>query len=129
MENINIPEGYQQVMPYLILQNAAGFISFMQAVFGAEEKLKTMRDGNLIMHAEITLGNSIIMLADATDEYGVQNAGMFIYVNNCDDTYHNAVSSGAVSVMEPADQPYGRSAGIVDAFGNTWWVTSSNSAL
>jgi PhnB protein len=124
MKTSNIPEGYQQVMPYLIVENAATFMEFMQKVFGAEERNKAMRDEKLIMHAELSIGGSVIMLADATDLYKPQPAGLFVYVEDCDTTYNNALANGAKSVSVPADQSYGRSAGVKDAFGNTWWMTA-----
>ena len=124
MKTSNIPEGYQQVMPYLIVENAAAFMEFTQKVFGAEEKFKAMRDEKLIMHAEISIGGSVIMIADATELYKPQPASMFVYVEDCDTTYNNALANGATSVNEPANQDYGRSAGVKDAFGNTWWITA-----
>ncbi len=90
---MNIPEGYKQVMPYLILENASKFISFTQNVFGAEEKFKEMRSENVIMHAEIKIGDCIIMFADATEEYMPQPAGFFIYIENADDTFKKAVNA------------------------------------
>ncbi len=124
MKTSNIPEGYQRVMPYLIVENAAAFMEFTQKVFGAEEKFKAMRDEKLIMHAEILIGGSVIMIADATELYKPQPAGLFVYVDDCDTTYNNALANGATSVSEPADQSYGRSAGVKDAFGNAWWITA-----
>jgi PhnB protein len=120
----NIPENYQRVMPYLIIKDGAKFIAFMQTVFGATEQYKAMRDESTIMHAEINIKGSTIMFADCTDTYTQQNAGMFIYVDNCDETYQKALDNGAENIMPPADQPYGRSAGVKYPFGNTWWVTN-----
>ncbi len=125
MKKVNIPEGYQQVMPYLIVKDAAAFLEFTQKVFGAEEKYKAMRDENLIMHAEICIGDSVIMFADATEQFKQQSAGMFIYVDDCDTVYQKAIANGAISAREPESQEYGRSAGVKDAFGNTWWITGA----
>ena len=124
METLNIPEGYQRIMPYLIVKNAQAFFEFSEKVFGATEKYKAMRDENLIMHAEISIGDSVVMFADATEQYPQRNAGRFIYVDDCDAVYKKAIENGAESLTEPADQGYGRSAGIMDPFGNTWWLTS-----
>ena len=124
MSNPKIPEGYQQVMPYLIVENATDFIDFMQKVFGATEKMKVMRTGTLIMHGELVVGNCTVMFADATDEFKSQPAGMFIYVENADSTFKKALSEGATVLMEPADQEYGRSCGVTDPFDNVWWITS-----
>jgi uncharacterized glyoxalase superfamily protein PhnB len=124
MEIIDIPAGYQQVMPYLILKNAAGFLDFTSRVFDATERMKHMRDETVIMHAEIAIGESVIMFADATDAYSPRPAGMFVYVANADTTYAKALACGAVAVTPMSDQPYGRSGGVTDPFGNTWWITS-----
>ncbi len=125
MKTLNIPEGYQVIMPYLIIENAQAFLHFTQNVFGAEEKHKTMRTETLIMHAEINIGGSCIMFADATEQFKVQTAGLFIYVDDCDIVYQKALDNGASKVMEPADQEYGRSAGVRDPFGNVWWITKA----
>lgn len=125
-KNPKIPENYQTVMPYLIVKNAAQFISFMQTVFDATETYKAMRDENTIMHAEIMIGGSTIMFADSTDIYGVRNAGMFIYVDDADETFKKAISNGGTVVSELTDQSYGRSGGVKDPFGNTWWITAIN---
>lgn len=121
---MNIPENYQTVMPYLIVENAAEFITFTQKVFGAKETHKTMRDENTIMHAEIMIGGSTIMFADATEKFKVNNAGLFVYVDDADETFKSALKNGGDVVTELANQSYGRSGGIKDPFGNVWWITS-----
>lgn len=126
MEKTKVPEGYQTITPYLIIPNANGFLQFTQQVFDAKEKYKEMRDEKLIRHAEVTIGDSTIMFADATAQFKALPASMFIYVENADETYQKALKEGAVSVMEPSDQSYGRSGGVKDLFGNTWWITSMN---
>ena len=124
MKNSNIPEKYQTVMPYLILNDASGFLSFMEKVFGAELIYKEMRNEKVIRHAEICVGESVIMFANATPEYTEQPGSFFIYVNNADETFDNALNSGASTLQEPSDQSYGRSGGVKDPFGNIWWMTS-----
>ena len=125
MENLKIPKGYQKIMPYLIIKNAPAFIEFTKNVFGAEQKLKVMRTDELIMHAEINIQGSCIMFADANDQFPEQNAGLFIYVDDCDKTYKTALNNGAISRMEPTNQDYGRASGVKDPFGNTWWITQA----
>ena len=123
-KNSKIPANYQTVMPYLILKNAETFIAFTKSIFNATETTKVMRDENIIMHAEIMIGESTIMLADSTEGYEPQTSGFFVYVDNADSTFKNAIESGATVVTPISDQPYGRSGGVLDAFGNTWWITS-----
>lgn len=118
------PEGYQTVTPYLILKDAARFIEFTRKVFNAELLSEHMRDEKIIMHAEIKIGNSIIMFADSTGEFQPKPAGFFIYVDNADKTHKDALDNGAGVVTDVANQSYGRSGGVQDAFGNTWWITS-----
>ncbi len=129
MTDVKIPEGYQQVMPYLILSDADSFMLFAQKVFGATEKMKVMRENeDVIMHAEVYIGKSTIMFANSTDDFPVMNSNMFIFVADVDGTYQQALDEGSTSVMEPANQDYGRSCGIVDPFGNTWWITTAPDA-
>src|SRR3954447_6658468 len=124
MDKLFIPEGYQQVMPYLIIKDAGAFLEFMKKVFGATEKMTVMRDQANIMHAELQIGESVIMFADSTEDFTPRPAGLFVYVQNADATYNKAISEGARSVMEMSDQSYGRSGGVADEFGNTWWITT-----
>ncbi len=119
-----IPANYLTVMPYLILENAVKFISFTEKVFGAKETYKIMRDPVTVMHAEIMIGECTIMFADTSDKYKPQPAALFIYVDNADERYKKAIAAGATALTEVADQPYGRSGGITDPFGNSWWITS-----
>ncbi len=124
MKSDKIPENYQAVMPYLIIEGAVGFIRFMQDVFGAKETYRAMRDENIIAHAEVMCGGSTIMFADATESYNARPAGMFIYVDDADLVYEKALAAGGQAVSPLTDQEYGRSGGILDPFGNTWWITS-----
>jgi len=123
-DTLNIPEDYQTVMPYLIVENASGFIDFTKSVFGARERMKHMRNEHIIAHAEISIGGSTIMFADSIPGYPPRASGFFIYVHDADKTYADALSAGATVITPLADQEYGRSGGVLDPFGNTWWITS-----
>jgi PhnB protein len=123
---MNIPAGYQRVMPYLLLNNVAGFIQFTEKVFGAKEKMRHTQEGsNEIRHAEIMIGDSTIMMGQVSENWGVQNAGLYIHVENADETFKRAISEGAEEIMPVTDQSYGRSGGVTDPFGNTWWITTA----
>lgn len=125
MPELYIPKDYNRVMPYLILEKPEVFLAFTQDVFGAELKLKVMRDEQNIMHAEILIGDSCIMFAAAAEQFGVQNSGLYINVADADATYQKALGEGATSIMPPSDQEYGRSGGVKDPCGNTWWITTT----
>ena len=122
--DLQVPENYQAVMPYLILRDGASFIKFAEQVFDAKIALKEMRDANRIMHAEIKIGDSIVMVSEATGDYEPQNAGLFVYVKDADTAFEQVLALGSEMVLEVSNQPYGRSGGVRDPFGNTWWITS-----
>ncbi|CAN5287724.1 VOC family protein [soil metagenome] len=125
MENKNDINGYYNtVMPYLILKNVSDFIEFTKIVFEAEEKMRHPDDDGRIVHAEILIGNSTIMAGESTDQWNVQNAGLYINVDSADETYQKALDAGASTEMELSDQEYGRTCGVKDPSGNTWWITS-----
>ena len=124
MQTLQLPEGYQTVMPYLILENGSGFFEFTREVFGANEKSRHLMEDGSLMHGEITIGGSTIMFGNASNKWPAQNAGLYINVINADETFKKAVEHGSRVVMEVSDQPYGRSGGIIDPFGNTWWITT-----
>ncbi len=121
---MKIPDGYEVVMPYLILKNASAFIDFTKKVFNAELTFRILRDENLVRHAEIKIGGSPIMLADCTDKFRPREATLMVYVENADETYKKAIDEGAEIITELSNQEYGRTGGITDPFGITWWITS-----
>ena len=124
---MNIPAAHQTIMPYLILQGASKFIDFTKNVFGAAETTtKSLREDGTVMHAEITLNGSTIMVTDETADWTKQTANLFVYVTNADETYQKAIKNGAVSLMELSNQDYERTCGVKDPFGNVWWITSVN---
>lgn len=125
MSKLNIPEGHQAVMPYLMLDNATKFQDFVIAVFDATIKtLHHQPDSTKIMHAEADIQGSRMMFCDSTAQYPRHPAQLFVYVHHADETYSKAIENGASSIMEPKDQDYGRSCGISDICGNIWWITS-----
>ena len=122
--SIKIPDNYQTVMPYLILKDANRFIEFTENVFGARLTMKAMNDDNTIMHAELMIGEVTIMFADANTVFQPQTSGLFVYVEKADNSFQKAIEAGASVVTELSDLPYGRSGGVKDPCGNTWWITS-----
>lgn len=126
MDNNKIPQGHQTVIPYLILDGAAKFLDFVKSALDAEEKHLHKRedDPGKIMHGEVRIGTATIMFADSTDKWSSQTAGLYVYVDNADESYEKALAAGATTVMEPSDQPYGRTCGVKDPTGNTWWITT-----
>jgi PhnB protein len=119
------PEGCRTIAPYLIVRPAAKFIDFVKAAFDAKERMRFARPDqpNLIMHAEVSIGDSVIELADATEQYPPARQALHLYVDDADSTYERALQAGATSIYPVADQPWGDRQGTVrDAFGNIWYI-------
>lgn len=121
---MQIPKNHQTIMPYLILKDVRGFIKFALNVFDAQILEEHLDEDHHVIHAEIKIGDSTIMMGGANEIWNVNNAGMFIYVENTDKVYKDALANGAESIMEIENKDYGRAAGIKDPFGNIWWITS-----
>jgi PhnB protein len=121
-----LPEGRSVVSPYLVVRGAARLIDFLGAAFGGEPILRVPAADGTLHHAEVRIGDSVVMMGDASREHPPQTAMLHVYVADTDATYGRALSVGATSVAKPADQPYGdRRAAVSDAFGNVWWIATA----
>jgi PhnB protein len=128
-----IPDGYGTVTPYLIVSGAARAIDFYQTVFGATERLRLPTPSGGVAHAEIQIGDSLVMLADECPERGAKGphtvggspVNLHVYVTDVDAVYAKALAAGAKPVRPVENQFYGdRSGGFVDPFGHTWGVAT-----
>lgn len=126
----NPPPGYSSVTPYLVVDNSAEAIDFYRKAFGAEERLRLEHEGR-VGHAELTIGDSVIMLSDAWPEWGYRSAttigatpvSLMLYVDDCDAVFNRAVAAGATVRSPVQDQFYGdRSGNISDPFGHQWTI-------
>lgn len=132
-ENTPTTHTYNTVQPYMAMKNCAAALEFYKTAFGATERMRMKRPDGSIMHAEIQLGDTCLMMADENAElgffspehYGGSPIGLNINVKDCDAQFHRAIAAGAKAVREPADQSYGdRNAGVVDPFGYKWWISA-----
>ncbi|HEX2276932.1 MAG TPA: VOC family protein [Candidatus Tectomicrobia bacterium] len=120
-----IPDGFHSVTPYLQVQGASKLIDFLKQAFGAEEVFRMPRPDGAVMHAEVRIGDSIIMLGEAMGEHQPMPGSIYLYVDNADATYRRALQAGATTVHEPADQFWGdRLAGVKDPVGNFWSIAT-----
>ncbi len=124
-----IPAGYRTVTPYLVVKGAGEALDFYTKAFGAVETVRMPGPGGSVMHAEMKLGDSMIMLSDEFSEWGqlgpLSRGGttfsVFLYVPDVDATFRNAVDAGCKVCMPPADQFWGdRFAKVSDPFGHEW---------
>jgi PhnB protein len=118
-----IPEGYHTFTPYFVVEGASDFIDFLKRAFGGNEVYRFPAPGGKIGHAEVRVGDSMLMLADTSPESAATRIGSYLYVADVDATYKKALASGAQSKREPANQFYGdRVAAVADRWGNTWSI-------
>jgi len=118
-----IPEGYQSVIPYLVVDGAADLIEFLKTVFHAQEMMRMPAPGGKVGHTELRIGDCVVMLADAREQWKPMQAMIYVYTEDCDAAYQRAIQAGAASVREPRTEFYGdRSAGVTDRWGNQWWI-------
>ena len=120
---------YRTITPYLIVADADGEIQFLKAAFSAIETLCHRNADQSVMHAELQVGNSLIMLGQAGAEWKPLQAALFVWVPDVDASYARALKAGATTRSAPEDKPYGqRMAGVADRNGITWWIASPISA-
>jgi PhnB protein len=120
-----IPDRYHSVTPYLIAPGTARLIAFLEQAFGAVETERMTRPDGAIMHAEVRIGDSMVMLTDGSADWPAMPAALYLYVTDVDATYARALVAGATPVMAPVTQFYGdRHGGVKDPAGNIWWVAT-----
>jgi PhnB protein len=121
-----IPEGYHTVTPYLIAKGSAKLMDFLKAAFGAKEIERLATPDGTLMHGEVRIGDSVIMLGDSKGgDWTTMPTCIYLYVPDCDATFRQAVAAGATAQSQPADQFYGdRCGNVKDPFGNIWCIAT-----
>ena len=119
------PVNYNSVSPYLIVSGASGTIGFLTRVFGAVELRRHPTPSGTIMHAEVRLDDTVVMLADGTAGWPPMASHVHVYVPDVDATYARALEAGAVSVQAPVKkEDEDKRGGVKDAGGTTWWIAT-----
>ncbi|MDA2913939.1 VOC family protein [Acidobacteriia bacterium AH_259_A11_L15] len=134
-----VPKGFRTVNAYLTIAGAAQALEFYKKAFNAKEILRMMYpDGQKLAHAEIKIGNTMVMLSDEAPEMGVRSpksiggtgVRLVLYVRNCDRVYKRALKAGATSVMEPVDMFWGdRWSEVTDPSGHRWQIATHKEDL
>ncbi len=128
-----IPDGYHTASPYLIVTNAAAALEFYRVAFSATVKRRLAMPDGKIMHAEMMIGDSIVMLADefpsheafGPEHFGGSPVSVVLYVESPDALFNQALAAGAVSLRPMSDQPFGQRSGTMcDPFGHRWTLTT-----
>ena len=120
------PEGYPAVSPYLVVAGAQDVIEFVQDVLGATELRRYDTPDGQVMHAELRIGDSVVMIGDAGTEWPAIPTFLHVYVADVDSVYQRALSAGGRSVQEPSHKEGDpdRRGGVMDPGGNTWWIST-----
>ena len=127
-----IPDGYYSLTPYLVCKDAAKAIEFYTRAFGAEECARMPGPGGRIMHAEVKIGNSMLMLSDENPERGAvapsgsgRSSSLMFYTDNVDGVFKRAIELGATSIETPTDMFWGdRMGNLKDPFGHQWAIAT-----
>lgn len=119
------PAGYTSVAPYLMVDDARRVIEFLKATFDAEELRRSDDPDGRVMHAEVRIGDTVIMMSDGNAEYPPFPVWLHVYVPDVDATWRRALAAGGEPVQEPVrkDDP-DRRGGVRDPSGNTWWIAT-----
>jgi PhnB protein len=116
---------YRTVTPYLIVKDADAELRFLETAFGGAVAHCSRDDAGRIMHAEVTIGDSVVMLGQGNDQWPPKEAALYLWVPDVDATYAKGLAAGATSEAAPEDKPYGhRNAGVIDVNGVTWWIAA-----
>jgi PhnB protein len=119
------PRGLRAITPYLFPDDPDKLIDFLKRAFGAEQTFRGVRPDGKVMHAEVKIGDSSVMMGSPIGQFGPMQASIYLYVKDCDAVYQQAIKAGGISVFEPVDMLTGERYGAVkDPFGNIWWVAT-----
>ena len=127
-----IPEGYHTITPYFSVHGAASLIEFLQNAFDAQVSERLATPDGTVMHAQVKVGDSVVMIAEAPKDGSAKlmPAMLYMYVTDVDAVYKKAVEAGGKSIMAPVDQFYGdRSGAVEDMAGNQWWIATHKEGM
>jgi PhnB protein len=121
----HVKDTYRTVTPYLVVPNADVELTFLKAAFDGTEVECQRNQDNTVMHAEVEIGDSLVMLGQTHGQWTPRTAAFYLWVKDVDATYARALAAGATTESKPEDKPYGhRNAGVLDQNGVTWWIAA-----
>lgn len=120
-----IPDGYHTVTPYITVDDPGAVMDFLKKAFDAQETYAMRDEKGHVQHAEMKVGDSMVMLGGSHDQYKARPGNFYLYVEDVDAMYKKAVAAGGTSINEPTTQFYGdRHGGVSDSQGNNWWIAT-----
>jgi uncharacterized glyoxalase superfamily protein PhnB len=119
-------DGFHAVTPYLMVAGVPQLLDFLANAFGAREVFRLHRGEGSVGHAEVRIGDSMVMLGEPMGPFGPMPAQLYLYVSDCDAVYRRAIQAGGTPVMEPTTMQFSgeRYGGVKDPAGNIWWVAT-----
>jgi PhnB protein len=121
-----VREGHETATPYIAVDDAEHLIAFLEAAFEGSLEYRHERDDGSIGNAQVRLGGSLVMISDAAANWPAWPCRIYLFVPDVDAAYRRALENDGATLMEPIDEAYGdRAAGVVDPFGNQWWLATS----
>ncbi len=125
-----VPAGYHTITPYLLVDGVANYIEFLKRAFDAKEDHRSAAPDGTVVHAEVRIGDSKVMMGQATGEWKRSSSMLYVYLEDVDAAFQKAVEAGATVVREVKDEFYGdRSGGLKDPSGNQWWLATHKEDL
>jgi PhnB protein len=119
------PNGYSTLSPYLVVEGASSTIEFLKRVFGAVELRRFPDAEGKLMHAEVRIDDTVVMIADGGESWPPVPSYVHVYVRDVDATYARALAAGATAVQEPTKkEDEDKRGGVKDAGGTTWWIAT-----
>ena len=120
------PEGYSSVSVYIVTEGAQRVIDFLKQTFGATQLRRFENPDRKIMHAEVRIDDTVVMIADAGGNYPSFPVWLHVYVEDVDKTYQKALEAGGTSVQAPVrkEGDPDKRGGVKDPGGNTWWIAT-----
>jgi uncharacterized glyoxalase superfamily protein PhnB len=113
-----------------VVEGVPRLLDFLARAFGAIETERVTNPTGDVMHAEVRIGDSVVMMGEASEQFRPTPSNLYIYVQDCDETYRRALGAGADSLREPKDEFYGdRCGGVQDPSGNSWWIATRKEEL
>lgn len=120
-----VPDGFHTVTPYLVVEGVPRLIDFLTQAFHGKEEHRQMRPDGAVLHAQVRVGDSPIMMGEASEMWPAMPGSIYLYLEDVDDAYNRAIRAGATTIMEPMNQFYGdRMGGVKDPVGNSWWLST-----
>lgn len=120
-----VPEGFHTITPYFIVNNGNKFIEFIKEAFDANENNRTVTPEGRIMHAQLKIGDSFVMMGESAGEWKPMPCTIYMYVTDVDAVYDKVLKAGGKKLREPVNEFYGdRICGIEDPLGNQWWIAA-----